>query len=133
MKNVILRNRIDLEKAETYIIDNWFCFGKVYDGGYTLTIIIRNFIPFEERIELVRSSRYVDKAVEIPLDFGGTRDAYNMYHFDCQFSGSDYMDNPNWQADKLFLEKHGSELVFFPYTVSTSSTKIKGMIEQKLI
>lgn len=90
------------------------------------------FISFEERIELVRSCKYVDEAVEIPLDYSGTRDAYRMYHFDCQFSGSDYKDNPDWLAEKEFLEKHGAEMVFFPYTESTSSTKIKSLIDQKL-
>ncbi len=91
------------------------------------------FIPFEERIELVRSCKYVDEAVEIPLNYGGTRDAYRMYHFDCQFSGSDYTDNPDWLAEKEFLEKHGAKMVFFPYTEGTSSTKIKSLIEQKLV
>ena len=91
------------------------------------------FIPFEERIEMVRSCRYVDEAVEIPLDYNGTRDAYKMYHFDCQFSGSDYVEDPNWLANKAFLEKNGAELVFFPYTEQTSSTKIKSLIEQSLL
>lgn len=91
------------------------------------------FIPFEERIELVRSCKYVDEAVEIPLNYGGTRDAYRMYQFDCQFSGSDYTDNPDWLAEKEFLEKHGAKMVFFPYTEGTSSTKIKSLIEQKLV
>lgn len=91
------------------------------------------FIPFEERIELIRSCKYVDEAVEIPLNYGGTRDAYRMYHFDCQFSGSDYTDNPDWLADKEFLEKHGSDMIFFPYTEGTSSTKIKSLIEKKLV
>lgn len=91
------------------------------------------FIPFEERIEMVRSCRYVDEAVEIPLDYNGTRDAFKLYHFDCQFSGSDYVNDPGWLANKSFLEEHGAELVFFPYTEQTSSTKIKALIEQKLL
>lgn len=92
-----------------------------------------NFIPFEERIEMVRSCRYVDEAVEIPLYAGGTQEAWRMYHFDVQFSGSDYEKDPNWLAEREFLHRHGAELVFFPYTQSTSSTKLKALIEKRLI
>lgn len=91
------------------------------------------FIPFDERIEMVRSCRYVDEAVEIPLEYRDTRDAWRLYHFDCQFSGSDYIDDPGWLANKKFLEEHGAELVFFPYTAQTSSTKIRELIERGLV
>jgi len=91
------------------------------------------YIPFHERLEIVSSCRYVDKAVEIPYHYSGTRNAYKMYHFDCQFSGSDYMDNPDWLGEKTFLEKQGADLVFFPYTEGTSSTKIKSIIERSLL
>jgi len=107
--------------------------GVVSDEGVRKYKGTETFVPFGERIEMVRSCRYVDEAVEIPLDFGGTRDAWRLHHFDCQFSGSDYVDNPDWLAEKDFLEKHGAEMVFFPYTEGTSSTKLKAMIERKLL
>ena len=81
---------------------------------------------------MVRSCKYVDEAVEIPYLYGGTVDAYQKYHFDCQFSGSDYIDDPWWLEQKKYLEEHGAELVFFPYTQQTSSTKIKALIERGL-
>lgn len=89
------------------------------------------YIPFEERIEIVRSCRYVDEAVEIPADRGDTDEAYRRYQFDVQFSGSDYENDPLWLAKKAFLQKHGSDLVFFPYTQSTSSTQIKKKIRNE--
>lgn len=107
--------------------------GVVSDEGVRKYKKTETFVPFEERIEMVRSCRYVDEAVEIPVNFGGTRDAWRLHHFDCQFSGSDYVDNPVWLEEKEFLEKHGAEMVFFPYTESTSSTKLKAMIEKKLL
>lgn len=107
--------------------------GVVTDEGVRKYKEVDPFIPFSERIELVRSCRYVDEAVEIPLNYNGTRDAWRLYQFDCQFSGSDYVDNPDWLAEKEFLEKHGAEMVFFSYTESTSSTRIKSLIEKKLL
>ena len=107
--------------------------GVVSDEGVRIHKGTEPFVPFEERIEMVRSCRYVDEAVEIPYNFGGTRDAYRMYHFDCQFSGSDYVNDSDWLAEKEYLEKQGSTMVFFPYTESTSSTKLKKMINERLI
>jgi len=92
-----------------------------------------SFISFEERLAIVRACRYVDEAVEIPLMYNDTQDAYMKYQFDVQFSGSDYADDPRWLKKRDFLRKHGAELVFFPYTESTSSTKIKEMIDRKLM
>lgn len=91
------------------------------------------FIPFEERIELVRSCKYVDQAEEIPTEYPGSEDAWRKYHFDVQFSGSDYENDPTWINWKKFLEEHGSTIEFFPYTECTSSTKLKGLIDKKLI
>ncbi|MCH1948754.1 adenylyltransferase/cytidyltransferase family protein [Enterocloster sp. OA13] len=107
--------------------------GVVTDEGVRRNKKTDPFIPFSERIELVRACRYVDEAVEIPLDYNTTRDAYRLYRFDAQFSGSDYADNPDWLADKQFLENHGAEMVFFPYTEGTSSSKIKEVISRQLL
>lgn len=87
-------------------------------------------IPFVERIEIVRACRYVDEAVKIPVDRPDTENAWHMYHFDAQFSGSDYEDDPVWLGKKTFLQQHGADLVFFPYTKGTSSTKLKERIER---
>lgn len=91
------------------------------------------FIPFEERLELVRSCKYVDEAHEIPFEYGGTVEAFQKYHFDVQFSGSDYVNHPWWLEQQKWLREHGSDLVFFPYTEQTSSTKIKALIEKGLL
>lgn len=86
------------------------------------------YIPFEERLKIVQACRYVDEAVEIPADRPNTEDAYYRYHFDVQFSGSDYAEDPVWLARKVFLQQHGADMVFFPYTQTTSSTQIKERI-----
>ncbi len=112
---------------------NYLIVGVVTDEGvrkYKHTVCI---VPFEERMEIVRSCRYVDEVVEIPLEYYDTDEAYRRYQFDVQFSGSDYADSPGWIAKKAFLQKRGADMVFFPYTQSTSSTKIKELIRRKLL
>ena len=106
--------------------------GVVSDEGVRLNKQAEPFVPFEERIEMVRSCRYVDEAVKLSLNFAGTRDIFKKYHFDVQFSGSDYEHDPAWLSEKEFLEKNGSTMVFFPYTQSTSSTKLKKAIEGRI-
>lgn len=107
--------------------------GVVTDEGVRNYKNVEPFVPFEERIELVRACRYVDQAVEIPVQYNDTKEAYKLYHFDCQFSGSDYEDDPFWISNKNYLEQNGSTLAFFPYTQSTNSTRIKSLIEKKLL
>ena len=110
---------------------NYLIVGVVSDEGVRKNKNVEPYVPFEERLAIVKSCRYVDEAVEIPYAFAGTREAHKLYHFDVQFSGSDYADNPNWLAEKKYLEDHGAEMVFFPYTKSTSSTKLKAAIDKK--
>ncbi|WP_020589362.1 adenylyltransferase/cytidyltransferase family protein [Desulfobacter curvatus] len=106
--------------------------GVVSDEGVITYKKTTPFIPFDERLEIVQSCQYVDQAVQIPFKFNGTTHAYEMYRFDCQFSGSDYENDPSWLAAKAFLQRNGSDLVFFPYTKKTSSSMLKKAIKQAL-
>ena len=94
---------------------------------------VEPFIPFTERIELIKSCRYVDEVYEIPFEHPDTDYAWEKYRFDVQFSGSDYEYDPIWLAKKKFLEDRGATMVFFPYTQSTSSSKLKKLIERRMI
>lgn len=107
--------------------------GVVSNDGVTKYKKVELFIPEEERLDIVRSCRYVDQAEILPFQFAGIRDAWHLFHFDVMFTGSDYQKNPGWLTDKEFLKRNGADIVFFPYTESTSSTKIKALIEKKLL
>ena len=87
------------------------------------------YVNENERLEIVESCKYVDKAFVLPIVASGTRDVYRKYHFDAQFSGSDYEHDPTWLSEQAWLRERGADLVFFPYTESTSSTKLKNAIE----
>ena len=91
------------------------------------------FVPFEERAEILKSCRYVDEVVKIPIDYNGPKEAFEMYHFDVQFNGTDHMNEPYWIDAKKYLQEHGSDMVFFPYTLNTNSTNLKALINKKLI
>ncbi|MDE7267402.1 MAG: adenylyltransferase/cytidyltransferase family protein [Lachnospiraceae bacterium] len=110
---------------------NYLIVGVVTDEGVIKHKKSNPKIPYEERVAIVRACRYVDEAVEIPLDNGDTDEAYRRYRFDAQFSGSDYADDPKWQAKKDFLQMHGADLVFFPYTEGISTTQLKDMVNDE--
>ena len=107
--------------------------GVVTDEGVRKHKNTEPFIPFAERLGIVGACRYVDEAVEIPFEYCDTQDAYARFGFDVQFSGSDYAADPFWLKKQEFLRERGSELVFFPYTESTCSSRLKDMISRKLI
>lgn len=107
--------------------------GVVSDEGVRKWKKTETFVPAEERKTMVESCRYVDEVIEIPMMYASTKYAWKLHHFDVQFSGSDYIDNPYWLGQKEFLEKHGATMEFFPYTESTSSTKLKKMIDDRII
>ena len=107
--------------------------GVVSDEGMRRFKKKEPFIPLEERLDIVRACRYVDQAEEIPVDFNDTEDAWKMYHFDVQFSGSDYEMDPVWQKKREFLRSHGSDLLFFSYTQGTSSTELQALIRHQLL
>lgn len=90
------------------------------------------YIPFEERKQILESVRYVDQVVAVTEENHEKMKAWNLYHFDCLFSGDDYSQNFYWQEDQRSLQSVGSDIEFFPYTKSTSSTKIKAAINRSL-
>ena len=86
------------------------------------------YIPFEERKQILEAIRYVDQVVVVTEENHEKMKAWNQLHFDCLFSGDDYSGNPYWVEDQKSLQGVGSNIEFFPYTKSTSSTMIKAAI-----
>ncbi len=88
----------------------------------------RPYIPYEERSTIVAAIQGVDEVVKV--DFSNTvkMDAWKLYHYDAYFSGNDHQDE--WDEEQKELRAVGSDIVYLPYTQSTSSTKIKRQIQE---
>ena len=85
-------------------------------------------IPFEERIEIVRSCKFVDAA--IPQE---ELDKYKMWeklHFDVLFVGDDWYNSPSWQEMEEKFKKVGVRVIYFPYTKGTSSTILNDTLDK---
>ena len=82
-------------------------------------------IPFEERIEIVRSIKYVD--VAIPQDSIDVEYKFEMWkklHFNVIFTGDDWFGVKRWQELDEKFRPVGVNVVYFPYTKGVSSTVI---------
>jgi glycerol-3-phosphate cytidylyltransferase len=83
-------------------------------------------IPFEERLAIVRSVRYVDAAVGDP--YRDRLDSWLIYRFDVLIKGDDWKSDP--AADQLIggLRQAGVPVEFLPYTVQTSSSRLRELV-----
>lgn len=87
----------------------------------------RAVIPFEERLEIVRSIKYVDAA--IPQEDIDKFAAWEKLKFDVLFVGDDWYQSERWQEMESKFREVGVKVIYFPYTKGTSST----LINQTLI
>ena len=79
-------------------------------------------IPFDERIEIVRACRYVDLAV--PQENMDKLDAFYRYKFNKMFVGDDWYKSEKWKEFDQQFSDIGVDIMYFPYTKTTSSTLI---------
>ena len=83
-------------------------------------------IPFEERMEIVRSIKYVDEA--IPQLSYDKLEAWRVLEFHKIFVGDDWKDTKRWNALDIEFKKLNVEVIYLPYTRHISSTRIKKII-----
>lgn len=79
-------------------------------------------IPFEDRIEIIRSIRYVDAA--IPQHDMDKLSACKKIGAQILFVGDDWYGTEKWQEYEKEFAEAGIRIVYFPYTKGISSTKI---------
>ena len=79
-------------------------------------------IPFEDRIEIVRSIKYVYAAVpQYDMD---KLTACKKLGATFLFVGDDWYATEKWQEYEKQFAAEGIKIVYFPYTKGVSSTKI---------
>ena len=96
-----------------------------------LTEFTKNKTPVineNERMAIVGAIRYVDDVVLVDFHNETTSLAYSLYNFDVQFCGDDHEEALLPTRD--WLRSQGSDMVFFPYTTSTSSTMLREKLKE---
>lgn len=86
------------------------------------------FISFEDRKNIVAGIRYVNEVVESCTE---DSDAWQKYHFDKLFVGSDYKGTERFIRYEEFFKDKNVEIVYFPYTQSISSTQLRNKISKQ--
>ena len=87
-------------------------------------------IPYDERAAIVAALRYVDQVV--PQSDKNKLGAWEKYHFNKMFVGSDWEGSPQWKKYEEQFEPLGIEIVYLPHTDGISSTKLAGIIKDIL-
>ena len=82
----------------------------------------RAMIPFEDRVEIVRSIKYVDAVV--PQEDMDKLTMCKKLKANVMFVGDDWYDTEKWQQFEEEFKEAGIQIVYFPYTKGISSTQI---------
>ena len=88
----------------------------------------RPVIPENERMRIISALKCVDEVVLVDFHNESPMLAYSIYKHDVQFCGDDHEEA--LQGMKAWLKEQGSDMVFFPYTQSTSTTKIRNQLNK---
>ena len=97
--------------------------GVVSDEMLQLTKGITPVIPLAERLEIVSHISYVDEArAEVVAD---KLETWQDVKFDVFFKGDDWRGTEKGLRLEREFAEVGVEIVYFPYTVTTSSTVLR--------
>ncbi|MDC0044220.1 adenylyltransferase/cytidyltransferase family protein [Candidatus Pelagibacter sp.] len=86
----------------------------------------KSVIPFNERIEIIRSINYVDSA--IPQTEIDKYKIWEKLKYNILFVGDDWYNDKKWKKYEDDLSKKNVKVVFFPYTKGTSSTLLNATL-----
>ena len=83
-------------------------------------------VPLRERLAVVDAVAYVDQTV---VDSSPDKLlAWNQVKFDVLFKGDDWKGTPRGDRLERDLAMVGARVVYFPYTLTTSSTRLRARL-----
>lgn len=87
------------------------------------------FIPFEERMDIVRSIKFVDEVIPSEKE---DCDVYlkGIVKYDYLFVGSDYKGSERFNRYEQIFADTDVKIIYFPYTTGTSSTQLRDALEE---
>lgn len=85
-------------------------------------------IPHNERMEIVRSNRFVDSVV--PQEDMDKFEMWKKLKFDVMFVGDDWYNSDKWEELEKKFKEVGVRIIFFPYTKGTSSTLLSQTLKK---
>jgi glycerol-3-phosphate cytidylyltransferase len=101
--------------------------GVVSDEMLRLTKGIEPVIPLAERLEIVSNIGFVDAAVAETVP--DKLDTWRALKFDVFFKGDDWRGTEKGLRLEREFAAVGVEVVYFPYTMSTSSTVLRRALD----
>ena len=101
--------------------------GVVSDEKLALTKGSPPLVPLVERAEIVRHISYVDAVYEEHLP--DKIDAWHELGFHRIFKGDDWRGTPKGEQLEREFAAVGVEVIYFPYTVHTSSTLLRRALD----
>lgn len=84
-------------------------------------------VPLSERLEIVGSVRYVDDTYVATM--ADKIKIWNDIGFDVIYKGDDWLGTEVWTKLEEAFAKVGVEVVYFPYTAHTSSTRLREALD----
>lgn len=86
-------------------------------------------IPFADRCAIVEAIKYVDKVV--PQPDKNKFAAWEKYHFNKMFVGSDWKGTPQWQAFEEQFAPVGVEIIYLDHTDGISTTILRDRLNEE--
>jgi glycerol-3-phosphate cytidylyltransferase len=116
--NVLRRARMECDHLIVGVTVDELCRGR--KNKYPI-------IPLVERMQIVENIRFVDEVV--PQTSMDKMEAWRNLKFDRMFVGGDWKGTPQWTAIEQDFAEIGVEIIYFPYTEHTSSTKLRAVLD----